>query len=90
VEGEGIFVGDVDNFDDAMFEGGGFRRFQSILLGAAILPGGIRTAGNTTFEIWAKTPKSEALPLNFRVRWWAYKAGSDLGTIFYTPKDIPV
>ena len=87
VEGEATFVGDIGNFEEAMFEGGGFRQFPSVMVGAAILPGGIRTAGNTTFEIWAKaTPKTESLPLAFRVRWWAYRAGTDFGTIFFSPK----
>jgi hypothetical protein len=89
VAGEGTFVGDVDQFEDAMLEGGGFRRFQSVLLGAVILPptGIVRGFGkSTTFEIWAQaTPRAEILPAAFRVRWWAYRPGNDQGVIDYTP-----
>jgi len=88
VPGEGAFVGEVDYFEDAMVEGGGFRRFQSILLGAVVLQPGIsRGFPSTTFEIWAQaTPRAEVLPDEFRVRWWAYKAGRDQGVIDYTPE----
>ena len=87
VEGEGTFVGEIEYFEEAMFEGGGFRRFPSVLVGTTILPpGSSKDFKNTTFEIWAQaTRKSEVLPELFRVRWWAYRAGRDLGTIDYTP-----
>jgi hypothetical protein len=89
VEGEGTFVGDVDQFEDAMLEGGGFRRFPSILLGAAIQPPRLsRGLGTTTFQIWAQaTPRAEILPDTFRVRWWAYRPGKDLGVIDYMPPE---
>lgn len=87
VPGEGLFVGEVDHFEDAMNEGGGFRRFPSVLLGAAILPPGyIRGLKNTTFEIWARaTERVGVLPETFRVRWWAYRPGRDHGVIDYMP-----
>jgi hypothetical protein len=88
VAGEGTFVGNVEQFEDAMLEGGGFRRFQSILLGAVVLPPTAISKGfrNTTFEIWAQaTPRAEVLPVAFRVRWWAYRPGQDLGVIDFTP-----
>lgn len=88
VQGEGTFVGDVDQFEEAMQEGGDFRRFQSVLLGAVVLPPTAIGKGfrNTTFEIWAQaTPKAEVLPDAFRVRWWAYRPGNDLGVINFTP-----
>ncbi|MET0649607.1 MAG: DUF2793 domain-containing protein [Pyrinomonadaceae bacterium] len=87
-QGEATFVGDMGNFEEAMIQGGGFRQFPPVMLGAAILPGGFgRTGGNSTFEIWAKaTPRSDVLPDAFSVRWWAYKPGHDLGTIFFSPK----
>jgi hypothetical protein len=85
--GEGTFVGEIDHFEDAMLEGGGFRRFPSILLGAAIQPPGIKSGlGTTTFQIWAQaTDRVGSLPDTFRVRWWAYRPGRDLGEIDYTP-----
>lgn len=92
VAGEGTFVGEIDHFEEAIFEGGGFRRFQSILLGAVVIPPssfgkGIRS---TTFEIWAQaTERVGILPDAFRVRWWAYKPGKDLGVIDYTPPAPP-
>ena len=92
VPGEGTFVGEIDHFEDAMLEGGGFRRFQSVQLAAVVTPPsgfgkGIR---NTTFEIWAQaTERAGILPDAFRVRWWAYKVGKDLGTIDYMPQ-VPV
>lgn len=87
VEGEGTFVGEIDNFEEAMLEGGGFRRFPSVLLGAAIVQPGIRRGfGTTTFQIWAQAaPRAEFLPDLFRVRWWAYRPGKDLGVIDYMP-----
>jgi hypothetical protein len=88
VPGEGIFVGEIDHFEDAMVEGGGFRRFQSILLGAVVLPptGFVKGVPSTTFEIWAQaTERVGSLPDAFRVRWWAYRPGKDLGVIDYTP-----
>lgn len=88
VPGEGVFVGEVDHFEDAMFEGGGFRRFQSILLGAVVTPPPRIGKGleNTTFEIWAQaSPRAEILPDEFRVRWWAYRAGRDQGVVDYMP-----
>ncbi|HEX8146426.1 MAG TPA: DUF2793 domain-containing protein [Pyrinomonadaceae bacterium] len=87
VSGEGTFVGEVDHFEDAMLEGGGFRRFPSILLGAAIQPPGLRRGlSTTTFQIWAQaSDRVGILPETFRVRWWAYRPGRDLGVIDYTP-----
>ncbi|HEX7317677.1 MAG TPA: DUF2793 domain-containing protein [Pyrinomonadaceae bacterium] len=87
IQGEGTFVGDIDHFEDAMNDGSGsFRRFPSILLGATILPSGLGNLKNTTFEIWARASERIAfLPDSFRVRWWAYKPGKDLGVIDYAP-----
>ena len=90
LKGEGTFVGEIDHFEQAMAEGGGFQRFPSVLLGAVILPPGTSTEmKSTTFEIWAQaTDKSEALPAAFSVRWWAYRAGKDFGTIDYMPPPV--
>jgi hypothetical protein len=84
---EGTFVGEIDHFEDAMLEGGGFRRFPPVLLGAAIQPPGIsRGLARTTFQIWAQsTPRGEFLPETFRVRWWAYRPGTDFGVTDYMP-----
>lgn len=87
IAGEGTFVGEIDHFEDAMLEGGGFRRFPSILLGADIhQPNISKGFSTTTFQIWARaTLKAELLPDSFRVRWWAYRPGKDLGVIDYMP-----
>ena len=89
VEGEGTFVGEIDNFEEAMLEGGGFQRFPPVLLGADIQQPGIRRGfGTTTFQIWAQAaPRAQFLPDVFRVRWWAYRPGKDLGVIDYMPTE---
>lgn len=79
-----LFVGEVDQFEKAMGEFV-FRDFPLVLVGAAITPGGLRT-GNSTFEIWAKAAESTFfLPTFFKVRWWAFRVGKDLGVIDYMP-----
>jgi hypothetical protein len=88
VAGGGTFVGEIDNFEDAISSSGDFRHYPSILLGASIVPPGIirGPSVSTTFQIWAHaTPRAEILPDAFRVRWWAYRPGKDLGVIDYMP-----
>lgn len=86
---EGTFtgVGEVNDFEDAAEAETGFRRFPPVLLGAVVFqPPFRRGEQNTRFEIWAQaTPRAQILPDAFRVRWWAYRVGNDLGVIDYMP-----
>ena len=77
-EGEGIFVGQVDQFEGAITEQLRFQPFPPVSLAARIFPTLDEKGANSTFEIWAHTAgKAESLPEVFRVRWWAYRAGAE-------------
>jgi hypothetical protein len=86
---EGTFtgVGEINDFQDGVEAETGSRRFPPILVGAVVhQPLFSKGTSNTTFEIWAQaTPRAEILPETFRVRWWAYRVGSDLGVTDYMP-----
>jgi hypothetical protein len=76
--GEGVFVGQIDQFED--------QHFPEVILAANIFPAAVSPdskeglVGNSTFQIWAHaTMRGEVLPQFFRVHWWAYRAGKNFG-----------